>query len=277
MKNTVIKLGFYLLILTLFIILLISYLSTPKINLEEEKVKEENFQKYIKTRIEKKNKETKDYITGHFEPSLRKDFVKVPAIYNISGYDTYLRKETMEAFARMARRAKVDGITLKIASATRNFNYQKNLWDRKWTGYTLVEGKDLSKSIPNGLERFKKILEYSAVPGMSRHHLGTDIDINNANTEYFETTEGMKVYNWLSTRGPIFGFCQPYTKKDNLRTTGHNEEKWHWSYLPLARFYTHEYKKLISEKDITGFYGEEFIEEQDLINEYVLGINPDCL
>ncbi len=96
----------------------------------------------------------------------------MPDKYNIGGYKMYLRKETLTAFIKMAEKAKEDGVVLKIISATRNFNYQKSLWDKKWTGYTLVEGKDLSKSIPDGLERFKKILEYSAAPTTSRHHWG---------------------------------------------------------------------------------------------------------
>src|ERR1035437_3975815 len=189
----------------------------------------------------------------------------------------YLRKETLDAFLKMQDAADEDNVDLKIASATRNFDYQKNLWNNKWTGVTLVDGKNLSKSIPDGLERFKKILEYSAVPGTSRHHWGTDIDINDANPLYFNTEQGEKEYNWLVKNALLFGFCQPYDLKDNDRPEGYNEEKWHWSYLPLAKTFTQEYKNLITDADIKGLDGDEYVAGQDLINKHVLGINPDCI
>ena len=137
--------------------------------------------------------------------------------------------------------------------------------------------QDLSKNIPDGRERFEKILEYSAVPGTSRHHWGTDIDINGVDPKYFETAEGEKVYAWLTENAPLFGFCQSYTLKGQDRPTGYYEEKWHWSYLPLAKIFTEEYKNLIKEEDITGFLGDKYVVGQDLINNYVLGINPDCI
>jgi LAS superfamily LD-carboxypeptidase LdcB len=224
-----------------------------------------------------KKAEEKIYLMGKFDPSAREDFVSVPEAYNVGGYKMYLRKEALGAFSKMREAAKKDGISLAIASATRNFDYQKNLWKNKWSGVTLVEGKNLSKNLPDGLERFKKILEYSAAPGTSRHHWGSDIDINAATPEYFKTRKGALVYEWLNKNAPLFGFCQPYNAKGPGRPTGYNEEKWHWSYLPLAKNFTQKYKNLIKEADISGFLGDEYALEQDLINDYVLGINSECI
>jgi hypothetical protein len=142
---------------------------------------------------------------------------------------------------------------------------------------TFVDGKDLSKSIPEGRERFEKILEYSAVPSTSRHHWGTDIDINGVSPTYFDTAEGMKQYEWLKKNAPLFGFCQTYNLKGSLRATGYNEEKWHWSYLPLSVNFTEEYKRLVKDEDIKGFMGDEYVSEENLINNYVLSINPECI
>jgi len=189
----------------------------------------------------------------------------------------FLRKETLDAFLKMAEAADKDMIDLKIASATRNFDYQRGIWNNKWSGVTLVEGNDLSKSIPDGLERFKKILEYSAAPGTSRHHWGTDIDINGAVPEYFATEKGQKVYEWLTKNAPSFGFCETYNLKGSARGTGYNEEKWHWSYLPLSQTFTQEYKNLIKNEDIKGFLGDEHVTSLDLINDYVLAVNPECI
>jgi zinc D-Ala-D-Ala carboxypeptidase len=239
------------------------------------------YQKLLKEELAKKEadrkQEEKIYLMGKFDPAQREDFVSIPLEYVTNGNKMYLRKETLDAFLKMQEVANKNDVNLKIASATRNFIYQKNIWNNKWTGATLVNGEDLSVSVPNGLERLKKILEYSSVPGTSRHHWGTDIDINDANPQYFEGEKGEKVYEWLIKNAWAFGFCQPYSQKGAKRPTGYNEEKWHWSYLPLAKTFTKEYKNLITNDDIKGFDGDKYVAEQDLINNYVLGINPECL
>ncbi len=221
--------------------------------------------------------ELKIYLTGRFNQTTHKDFIKVSNSYLIGGSNMYLRKETYDAFKKMHDAAKKDGVTLLLASATRNFEYQKMLWDNKWTGRTFVDGGNLSVTIPNELERFKKILEYSAAPSTSRHHWGTDIDINGASPEYFETETGKKVYSWLNRNAMDYGFCQTYNEKGGDRTSGYNEEKWHWSYLPLAKDFTQKYKEIVTESDIYGFMGEEQVQNLNLIEDYVLSINPECL
>jgi zinc D-Ala-D-Ala carboxypeptidase len=214
----------------------------------------------------------KTYLLGKFDPATEPGFVPVPAPLGISGYQMYLRAETLNAFELMEDAAEKDGIKLRLASTTRNFAYQANLWNTKWQSF--------SKTIPDGATIFQTILEYSAAPGTSRHHWGTDIDLNAATPEYFETEQGQAVYAWLTANAPSFGFCQPYNEKGadgKDRTKGYNEEKWHWTYLPLSREFTQEYKNLITDSDITGFDGDQYAPQFDLINNYVLSINPECL
>ncbi len=234
---------------------------------EEEMIRKENERKA----------ERKIYLTGQFDPAQRENFILVSPEYTLVPNKIYLRKETYGAYLQMRNAANKDSINLRIASATRNFDYQKDLWEKKWTGVTIIDGKDLSKSTPAGQERFEKILEYSAVPGMSRHHWGTDIDINDANPQYFNSQKGKKEYEWLTKNAYQFGFCQTYDLKGSARPTGYNEEKWHWSYLPLSQTFMQEYKNLIKNEDIKGFLGDEYVFSFDLINDYVLSINPSCL
>jgi LAS superfamily LD-carboxypeptidase LdcB len=262
---------------TVFFISVLLIFSSLLLKFEQEKQTEKNYQKFLvaqQAQMEAELKALQDakekiYLLGKFDPSTRDDFAPVPASYGISGYKMYLRKETLDAFLEMAQAADKDGVDLKIASATRNFIYQKNLWNNKWVGF--------AKSIPDGLKRFEKILEYSAVPGTSRHHWGTDIDINAATPQYFNTEQGEKVYDWMTKNAWAFGFCQPYTLKGTARPEGYNEEKWHWTYLPLSQKFTQDYKNLISDTDITGFDGDQYVAGQDLIDKHVLGINPECL
>ncbi len=246
------------------------YFTSSFSDLRQKKIIEENYQRLLKER-------EKNYLMGKFDPAQREDLSSVPEEFNIGGYKMYLRKETLEAFLKMKNAAEKDGIDLKIASATRNFDYQKNLWNNKWSGITAVDGKDLLKSIPDEQERFEKILEYGAAPGTSRHHWGTDLDINNANFSYFNSEKGRKEYEWLAKKALLFGFCQTYSLKDSVRETGYNEEKWHWSYLPLSRTFMQKYKNLIKDEDIKGFLGDKYVHALNLINNYVLAINPDCL
>jgi len=278
------------LILTLILLIFISLpiFISSLLDFKKEQTNEVNYQKLLQKELAQKEIEEKIqqkiYLMGKFDPNTRENFVLIPIEYTTNKSKMYLRKEVLDAFLKMREAADKDEINLELASATRNFNDQKYIWNNKWTGVTLVEGQKLNISIPDSLERFKKILEYSAVPGTSRHHFGTDIDINNANTEYFDGELGKKVYEWLMKNAPLFGFCQPYNlKKSSMDNSlpagrqGHNEEKWHWSYLPLAKTFTQEYKNLIKNEDITGFLGDENVVGQDLINNYVLGVNPDCL
>ncbi|OGI68573.1 hypothetical protein A2738_01695 [Candidatus Nomurabacteria bacterium RIFCSPHIGHO2_01_FULL_42_15] len=271
-----------LIVFSLIFLIFTPYFTTDFLDIRQERENEENYQKFLREEALRKIKEAEDkiYLTGKFDPSQREDFILIPPEYTIDQmdqYQLYLRKETYTAYLQMQSVASFDKIDLKIASATRNFDYQKELWDNQWTGITIIDGKNLLKSIPDELERFKKILEYSAVPGTSRHHWGTDIDINNANLTYFRSSEGKKVYAWLVKNAPLFGFCQTYNSRGNIRSTGYNEEKWHWSYLPLAKDFTKRYKELIKEEDLKGFLGDEYVSSVDLINNYVLAINPDCI
>ena len=57
-----------------------------------------------------------------------------------------------------------------------------------------------------------------------------------------------------------------------LRETGHEEEKWHWSYYPLASIYMKEFAEIMTEEDLKGFTGDKYIKNLDIINYYVLGV-----
>ena len=255
----------------LFMLTLVAYSSSLSIQLKREEQK-----KKIET-------EKKIYLTGRFEPSEREDFVLVSPENAFGANNMYLRKETYEAFIQMRQAAKVDGVDLKIASATRNFDYQKNIWDEKWAEAELETSgkKENAQGIPDGLRRFKKILEFNAAPGTSRHHWGTDLDINRINPLYAggakDGIEREKIYTWLVKNASLFGFCQTYTPKNTARKTGYNEERWHWSYTPLSKIFMKEYKILIKNEDIKGFLGDEFVPAYDLVDNYVLAINPDCI
>ncbi|WP_200799214.1 M15 family metallopeptidase [Tenacibaculum agarivorans] len=208
---------------------------------------------------------TKSYVLGQFDYTKHQDFVKIPKEF--SSETRYLRREVFDMFHKMATKAQKEGIILKIVSATRNFSHQKRIWDYKWN--------DKYKSFPRN-ERALKILEYSSMPGTSRHHWGTDLDINDLEDEYFLKGKGKKEYAWLCKNANSFGFYQVYTSKKQGRT-GYNEEKWHWSYVPLSSIYLKFYNQNVTHQDIKGFQGSHFAKDIDMITNYVNGINTKIL
>ena len=217
-----------------------------------------------------------EYLTGKFDPAQHPDFVKVAARYT-DGDPYLLHRETYAAFERMHAAAKADGVTLTMVSATRNFARQRQIWEAKWTGKRLLEGTEKADVVyPDPADRARAILRYSSMPGTSRHHWGTDIDLNNLNNPYFASGWGLRVYEWLTANAATYGFCQPYTPKGPARPDGYEEEKWHWSYLPLATRLTDYAATELRNTDISGFQGAEAAGRIDVLNKYVLGINRAC-
>lgn len=208
----------------------------------------------------------KKEVLGKFDYTKDSNFVKVPNAF--SSKTIYIRKQVLKAFLAMQEEAKKDGINFKIISGTRNFAHQKRIWNYKYN--------TKFKHIKDPKARMQKILEYSSMPTTSRHHWGTDIDLNSLNNNYFKTGKGKKEYDWLVKNANKFGFYQVYTSKENGRT-GYNEEKWHWSYAPLSSKYLAFYNKHISYKDISGFKGSENAKQLNTIKEFVNGINLELL
>ena len=60
----------------------------------------------------------------------------------------------------------------------------------------------------DSLKAAKTILLYSSMPTTSRHHWGTDMDINSLENSYFASGQGLKEYTWLKKNAAKFGFCQ---------------------------------------------------------------------
>lgn len=188
-----------------------------------------------------------------------------------------MRADAYEAFKRMRSAASMDGIQLVIVSGARNFARQKGIWEAKWNGERLVEGKNLAKEVHDPVERARLILLYSSMPSTSRHHWGTDIDINDLNDSYFLSGKGKKEYEWLQAHAPEYGFCQVYSPKGDVRPYGYEEEKWHWSYMPVASQLLKNYTSQVKAEDIKGFAGSEVGADLKVIERYVNGINPACL
>lgn len=193
-----------------------------------------------------------------------------------------LRKQAYKAFIKMRDAALKEGINIQVVSSYRDFNHQKKIWNRKFKSFTkqgLLE-----------LDVIQKIIEYSTIPGTSRHHWGTDLDIIDAipeqprnvlQTRHFEGRGPFsKLKKWMDKNANMFGFYLVYTDNENRK--GFKYEPWHYSYEPLSKIYLKEFnkleiKKILSNEDIMGIdsFSEEFI--QGYIKDNILDINPKLL
>lgn len=207
--------------------------------------------------------DTLQLIGGKIDYSKNKMFVFVEKSVYVSK-PMFLDETVFEHFKKMQSKAKKEGVNLKIISGVRNFEDQKRIWERKWED---------RKNIKDEKKRALDILKFSSMPMTSRHHWGTDIDINSLDNKYFTRGEGLKVYQWLVKNAHQFGFHQVYTNKKETIRTGYEEEKWHWSYLPKAEKYLNFYNDNISNKDIIGFFGSEQAQTVDMLKNYVNGIS----
>lgn len=194
-------------------------------------------------------------------------FVKLPANQTMSSDRSYyLLKEVADSLTHMIQAARKEGITIKVISASRNFTDQKAIWERKY---------DARKSkFKTEAELASDILKYSSMPGTSRHHWGTDFDINSLEPAYYATGKGAKEYAWMKAHASEYGFCQVYNNKSNR--TGYNDEQWHWSFMPLSSQFLKMYVESVSYQDITGFKGSASAIEIEVIRNYVQGISSDC-
>ena len=200
---------------------------------------------------------------------------------NLVGDSIRLEVNTYKAFKKMEAAAKRDGIYLKIVSAYRGFERQKLIWNNKYEKFTNDFSLEPEKAI-------SEIIRFSTVPGTSRHHWGTDIDIIDGNfpdeenvlvSEKFEK-DGLfyKLKNWLDNNSENFGFYLTYTNDKNRK--GFEFEPWHYSYKPVSLKYYRaliktDLKKIIKSLDINGsdYFDESFIDTY--IAENIMDINPD--
>ena len=185
------------------------------------------------------------YLTGRFAPEKHPYFVRLSE-YGIPtrGRTIWLRRETAEALREMYVQLRKDHPKLPfwVVSGTRNWYSQKGIWEGKWTGRRKVGGRRLNETLPDPTTRARKILEFSSMPGTSRHHWGSDFDINSLTNSYYKKGQGKILFEWMRKNAGRFGFCQPYTAG---RKGGYLEERWHWSYMGLARPLLREWERRV--------------------------------
>lgn len=156
-----------------------------------------------------------------------------------------LESQTALAFKAMADCAAKDGIKLAICSAYRPFDRQLAIWNAKASGKRAVldineQPVDISPLSDD--ELVDLILLWSALPGASRHHWGTDIDVFDAEqieakslrlveAEYRDGGPCARLHQWLVANAKDFGFYFPFQRGQSAVSA----EPWHISYFPVSQ------------------------------------------
>ena len=149
-------------------------------------------------------------------------------------------RDVMEAYQRLREKAAQDGWHLILVSGHRSFTSQRRVWNHYDQSLRKMASLD-EKS------RVRAIMNTVSVPGLSRHHWGTEMDISE------ETLRGQLVkihpdtpprvldfYRWMEQNASAFGFCRVYLGQHGAVM----DEPWHWSYFPFSRVYEKQFMEI---------------------------------
>ncbi len=223
------------------------------------------------SRIPFQNQFSRDQLIGKGNPDIMGD-----------SYTSTMHIDAAEALSKMKLAAEKHNIQIEVVSAYRSFERQKEIFENKYTRFT---GQGLNPS-----QAIEKIIEYSTIPGTSRHHWGTDLDLIDANAprpanvlvaeNYHGKGPFCKMKEWLDEHSESFGFYEVYT--DNANRKGFKYEPWHLSYAPVSIPMLKEYllldlKSILLEEKVKGgeYFTDAFISKYRKHN--ILDINPQLL
>jgi len=157
-----------------------------------------------------------------------------------------LHASAVRPFLAMREAAARSGFDLAPVSAFRDFDRQRGIWNAKYRGERPAldrKGRPVKMSGLKPGARVEAILLWSALPGASRHHWGSDIDVADGRViaagyrlrlemdEYRRGGPFAALSAWLGENMRRFGFYRPYTR----RGRGVQPEPWHLSYAPVSR------------------------------------------
>jgi len=182
----------------------------------------------------------------------------------------------MESFWKLKEKAAQDGWHLILVSGYRSFGQQKHIWNHYNTLYLKTDKLD-------DKGRVRAIMSLVSVPGLSRHHWGTDLDISEnslrgqlVNVHPETPQKVVNFYIWMENNAPQFGFCKVYLgKRGAVR-----DEPWHWSYFPFSNVYE---KKFMAIQDFHRILQTQVANVQFLVKFFPVifkretrSINTEC-
>jgi LAS superfamily LD-carboxypeptidase LdcB len=166
-------------------------------------------------------------------------------ILEVSDPRCALHAHTVAPFLGLRRAAQAAGFDLLPLSGFRDFSRQLCIWNGKFSGErpTLdAAGRPIDMNGLSPPERIEAILTWSALPGASRHHWGTDVDVIDGHAtppgyrvkltpeEFAPGGPYAALAEWLEANAARFGFFRPFRGV----LSGTQPEAWHFSFAPVA-------------------------------------------
>src|SRR5512139_1105055 len=195
------------------------------------------------------------------------------------------------SFLAMRDAAARDGIDLQAVSSFRDFERQLLLWNRKWRGERPLHARDgtvLEHAQLSEAELVDAILAWSAIPGGSRHHWGSDVDVVDAAAmppgyqvqllpaEYAADGIFARLTGWLDRNMARFGFFRPFGSDRG----GAGIEPWHLSYAPVANDAMAALSLPVLRDAIaqSEMLGRHFVlaRPPEIYTRFILAVDPPC-
>ncbi len=166
-------------------------------------------------------------------------------IVDLADLSCALHSSVVAPFVNLRRAALVDGFDLVPVSGFRDFARQLAIWNAKYSGAAPLydaAGRVLDTARLSPLERVGAIVQWSAIPGASRHHWGTDLDLIDRKAvgpeyrvqltaaEFTPPGPFASLAEWLELNAAEFGFFRPFRGV----LSGVQPEPWHFSFAPIA-------------------------------------------
>jgi LAS superfamily LD-carboxypeptidase LdcB len=166
-------------------------------------------------------------------------------VVELAGPACTLHRDVVPAWLALRAAAAREAIDLVPCSSFRDFNRQLRIWNAKFAGeLPLLDatGVAIDRESLDTPGLIEAILRWSALPGASRHHWGTDIDVFDhaalapgqrpalIPAEYAAGGVFGRLSAWLDAHAGEFGFYRPYDRDRG----GVQPEPWHLSHAAVA-------------------------------------------
>lgn len=211
----------------------------------------------------------------------------------VDGQPFLLHREVLPHWYNLVHAAAESGFDLQIASAWRGFDRQCAIWNGKARGERTVldaKGHPLDITLLSDDALLFAMLRWSAIPGCSRHHWGTDLDVYDAaaiapdyvvkltTDECIGCGPFAALHTWLDSalQEGHAGFFRPYATDRG----GIAPERWHLSCHAIAA----RYEGLLDEKCLLDWIMAQDIalkerihyHWRDIFSRYVLVADRAC-
>jgi len=181
--------------------------------------------------------------------------------------------------------AQTAGFNLMIASSYRSMERQRKIWNEKIAGKRPLKSKTGSIINPKDLkdeEMLETILHWTHIPGASRHHWGSDLDVFDLtpfeitqsklqleNDEYEGDGPCANFNSWMESKclkNSQFPFFRPYmgnltlinSEKLSPRSKFFFEkELWHYSHKKMAQHFQKHYTFNIFEMNLLALQNDD--------------------